>query len=92
VFIRSLCGCSLSLRSELNGDSFFVPLQYYSTVVNLRKGAVAGCPHALESAYVSVIHTWCKCKCRKWRRRQDAQLSQRDRNAGNISFGRKWKT
>jgi len=24
--------------------------------------------------------------------KQDAQLSQRDRAAGNISFGRKWKT
>ena len=27
-----------------------------------------------------------------WYYKQDAQLSQRDRAAGYISFGRKWKT
>ena len=27
-----------------------------------------------------------------YRKQQDAQLSQRDRAAGYISFGRKWKT
>ena len=35
------------------------------------------------------LSTWRRC-WHKWK--QDAQLSQRDRAAGYISFGRKWKT